>query len=274
MKFFQTKRTGFIAFIAAVIAFVFFGRIFGFLEPVRSVLLTTFRPVYDVFYRTGAGFAGVFSHSADAKTLETQINSLTEENLQLKVSIAKLQDVEKENESLRHLLDYFETQGPDFPRVIARVIGRDPESPSLLLLNIGRRDGVEENNAVVVDQGILIAKITEVYAQTSRALILTDPESAAAVTISGGAPTSKLARGERGLSVILDQIPQQETITVGQMVITSGLEPTVPRGLLVGEIEEIVSESNDLFHRAVLRPLVDYSGAHIVAVILTGKPSL
>ena len=68
------------------------------------------------------------------------------------------------------------------------------------MLNVGKRDGIEINNAVVIEDGIFIAKITEIFARTSKALLLTDSQSSVAVTISGGAPTSKLAKGERGLS--------------------------------------------------------------------------
>ena len=159
-------------------------------------------------------------------------------------------------------------------RAIARVVSRDPQNPAILILNVGERDGVQLHNAVVAKDGVLIAKIIEVFAQSSKALLLTDSENQVAVTLSGGTPTSKLARGERGLSLILDQVPQQESLTKGQLVISSGLEPTIPRGLLVGEIEEIISGKNDLFQTAVLRPLVDYETVYLVAVILTAKPTL
>ena len=151
---------------------------------------------------------------------------------------------------------------------MARISSRDPFNPSVLVLNVGLRDGIAKNDAVVAQDGVLVAKITDVYATSSRALLLTDRESRVAVSLSGGTPSSKLVRGERGLSLILDQVPQQETVRLGQLVVTSGLEPTVPRGLLVGEVEEIVSEKNDLFQTAILRPIVDFDALSIVAVIL------
>jgi rod shape-determining protein MreC len=221
------------------------------------------------FYRAGSSIGNFFDTPENIDELTRVNEELREENTQLKIRVTQLESAEQENESLRQLLDFFEADATDLPRTVARVVGRDPENQAILLLNAGERDGVEVNNAVVVQDGVIVGKIIEVSARTSKALLLTDTNSSVAVTVSGGTPSSKIARGERGLSLILDQIPQGETISQGQLVITSGLEPTVPKGLLVGEIEEIVSETNDLFQRAVLRPIVDYQEVYFVSVILT-----
>lgn len=268
MKRFSSSSLKLLFFVGGIILLIFFLKALGLFHPVQSATLTILEPVLAPIYSAGRKISGVFARPVNVAELEVENENLREENIALKFNLTELQDSEAENVALRQLLDFFEAGIGDFPRVIARVIGRDPENQSLLLLNIGLRDGIELSNAVIVEDGVIVAKIVDVYARTSKALLVTDSQSSVAVTISGGAPSSKIAKGERGLSLILDQIPQQESITRGQLVITSGLESAIPRGLLVGEIEEIISERNDLFQRAVLRPIVDYQSTLFVAVIL------
>lgn len=244
---------------------------FSALDPLRSRLLALTQPVYGKFYGAGSSLLGRFRESSDVEGLQRENENLRDENARYKLEMTRLQSAAQENQTLRQLLDFFESDSSSLPRVVARIVGRDPADPASLLLNVGARDGVTVNGAVIVQDGILVAKISEVFAQSSKAILLTDNRSRVAVTISGGLPTSKIVRGERGLSLILDQIPQQEVITDGQLVITSGLEPTIPRGLVLGEIEQKISENNDLFQSAILRPLVDFDAIHIVAVILPPK---
>lgn len=255
--------------LGGIILLIFFLKASGLFKPIQSALLSATAPILSPVYRAGERISTFISRPESLADLEEENERLRDENTGLKYQLAELQDAERENMALRQLLDFFEQDVSNYPRVIARVIGRDPENQSVLLLDAGERDGVAENNAVIVEDGVIVAKIYEVFARTSKALLVTDSQSMVAVTISGGAPTSKLATGERGLSLTLDQIPQQELISRGQLVITSGLEPAIPRGLLVGEIEEIISESNDLFQKAVLRPIVDYKSTLFVAIILT-----
>lgn len=266
---FVSKSMTFIFMLGTIFVVLFFLKLSGIYNPIQSSALRVMQPIYNVFYRAGNIISSSFGEGSDYESLELENESLKNEMVDLKLRITDLESAKQENVSLRQLLDYFEEEASDLPKSVARVVGRDQENQSILLLNAGRRDGVEINNAVVVQEGVIVAKIIEVFARSSKALILTDTQSRLAVTISGSAPTSKLANGERGLSIILDQIPQGEIINEGQLVITSGLESTIPRGLIVGEVEEIISESNDLFQRAILRPLIDYDTVYFVSVILS-----
>jgi rod shape-determining protein MreC len=225
-------------------------------------------------YALGARVSHVFRDSSDLNVLQSENEKLRDENTDLMLKISSLQQAQEENITLRSLLDFFESDTSSLPRALARVVSRDQANPSILTLNVGQRDGVQVDNAVIVKDGVLVAKIIDVYARTSRAVLLSDSDVAVAATVSGGSPTSKIVRGERGLSLILDQVPQHERLESGQLIMTSGLEAAIPRGLLIGEVEEIISQKNDLFQTSVLRPLVDYNSLTIVAVILTPSTSL
>lgn len=265
----KSKLSTIFLILIIIVVLTFFLKLLGLYGPFQSFSSAMTEPVFSRFYSVGRSISGVFHRSSDLTELTAENESLREEVLNLKQSLAQLESAKQENASLRQLLNFFSTETNDLSRAITRVIGRDPENSQILLLSIGRREGIEIGNAVIVDDGVMVAKIIEVFARTSKALLLTDSQSSTAVTISGGAPTSKLARGERGLSISLDQVPQGEILTSGQLVITSGLEPNIPRGLLIGEIEEVISETNDLFQKAILRPVLDYESVYFASVILT-----
>lgn len=257
-----------ITVVSIVVIFVFL-RIFNVWKPIKSLTSQTLSPVFSVFYGGGQKVSSVFKTPSDLKDLETENERLRGENTDLKMMLASLQVQEQDNKSYKELLDFFDNQGKDYPRAVAKVIGRDPDVPTILMLNVGERDGVKVNNAVVIQDGLMVAKIIEVSNKTSKALLLSDTQSSVAVMVLGGTPSSKIAKGDRGLSISLDQVPQQEIIRDGQIIVTSGLESSIPEGFVIGEVEEIVSEKNDLFQSAVLKPLVDYNTLRIVAVILS-----
>ncbi len=270
----RAKKRRILPWLLAMFAAIVLLQLVGLLNPVRSVVSGAGKPVTTFFYGIGSGVSRLLNTTSDVTVLQTENERLRGDLTDAKILLASLQQAKEENTTLRSLLDYFEEDTSNLPRTLARVISRDPSNPSSLTLNVGQRDGVQVDNAVVVKDGVLVAKITEVYARTSRALLLSDSNIAVASTVIGGAPTSKIVRGERGLSLILDQVPQQERVEKGQMIMTSGLESAIPRGLIIGEVEEIISQKNDLFQTAVLRPIVDYNSLTIVAVILTPASDL
>ena len=269
MKLFDPKNSKtFFTIVFLIITFLFLdATLLG--KRLQSGLFGIAQPFLQVGYSSGQVVGAWFRPPADTLILEEQNAELRDEILSLQKQVVELQEARVENEAFRQLLDFYEDDSTNLAKTIARVIGRDPENSSILLLNAGERDGIQSGNAVIMNDGIIVAKVIEVYTKSSRALLLNDSASSLAVTVSGSSPSSKIAQGERGLSLILDQIPQGEILTQGQIVITSGLEPTIPKGLIVGEIEETISESNDLFQSAILRPLINYDEINFVSVILS-----
>ena len=65
----------------------------------------------------------------------------------------------------------------------------------------------------------------------------------------------------------MDFIPRNEVVLVGDMVVTSGLEETIPRGLLIGEVAVAQNEAYQPFQQAVLTPSTDLTKLFIVSVL-------
>jgi cell shape-determining protein MreC len=59
----------------------------------------------------------------------------------------------------------------------------------------------------------------------------------------------------------------RENVSVGDVVLTSGLGGFMPKGLIVGQVTEVQQMDYELFQAAVVRPAVDFSRLELVLVI-------
>ena len=89
-----------------------------------------------------------------------------------------------------------------------------------------------------------------------------------AVTANNSDHSIGLAEGNLGLSIKLNYVSQSETLNINDMIITSGLEPDIPRGLAVGRINFINQEVNDIWQDVNAEALFDVNNLSIVSVII------
>ncbi len=80
-----------------------------------------------------------------------------------------------------------------------------------------------------------------------------------------------MAEGIAGNLLRLKFIPQQTSIQVNDLVISSGLETGVPAGLFIGLVNDVRPEQNAPFLEAVIQPLVDIRQYTIVNVLMRQK---
>lgn len=59
---------------------------------------------------------------------------------------------------------------------------------------------------------------------------------------------------------------------MGDIVLTSGLAGTLPRGLVIGQVTAVEQKDIALFQEAVVRPAVDYREVELVLVITSFQP--
>ncbi|MBD3359912.1 MAG: rod shape-determining protein MreC [Candidatus Buchananbacteria bacterium] len=196
---------------------------------------------------------------SENEQLQSELNQLIYENSQLKA-------YKLENEKLKELLNYF--QENDFDYLTAKVIGRDMDKDNTLLINKGSQQGIKEGYPVVVDNGIIIGKTISVRDNLSTVLLVTDNLSQLAISKIDTNKTTGLAQGEFGLSIKVDLIPQDLEIKQDDLIITSGLEKNIPRGLILGKVNRIISHENDLFKSVTISPLVDYEEITFLSVII------
>lgn len=80
-----------------------------------------------------------------------------------------------------------------------------------------------------------------------------------------------IVKGEHSLGMIYDMVLQSETLKNGDTVVTSGLGQVIPKGLLVGTLQDVRLTDDKLFQRATIKSPVRFDRLRNVFVILGTK---
>ena len=246
----------------------------GYLQAAEDVVLRLVTPVQSWFSNRARGVGDVVQTLRDLRTLREENARLRQENDALIIENVQLKEAEAENERLRRLLDFTRTN-PSYDyrggEVGARVIGHDPSAYlDFVIIDLGERQGASLNMPVVTERG-LVGRITEVHDTSSEVLLITDVNSAVTALIQTSRAMG-VVRGLAGGGLLLDQVPQDVEVHEGEIVITSGLGDSFPRGLVIGQISKVYQRDYEMFQQARVRPTVDFRNLEQVLVITNFVP--
>jgi rod shape-determining protein MreC len=234
-------------------------------SPAKNLFLFISSPFLVVLEKTGSVFEDFFSTIRSIKDLTKKLEEQEKEIRILQSEKAGLIEEAKENETLKKQLGFLESN-KNLNLLPAYVIGRTPNSfLQYLIINKGEKDGVSKGQ-IVVSEGILVGRIEEVNISTSKVFLITNPTQAVPASTQESR-ASGLVKGELGYGLVLEDIPKETSLSIGENVITSGLGGDFPKGFLIGQIEKVISSPADLFQKASLKPFLDYSKLEIVFVI-------
>ncbi len=246
----------------------------GLLVPVEGLFIRLTVPVQEGASRVAAQWEQLRQTIRDLRELRQRNEALEAENARLLLENVRLKEVETEANLCSELLN-FARQRPSFDiqgaHVIGRVIGQDPSNlQRYITLDAGREAGIARNMPVVTDRG-LVGRIVEVGEGWSRVLLITDVSSSVnALTQSTRA--SGLVQGQADGSLVMRNIPQGDTVSVGDTVFTSGLGGNFPRQVLIGQITAVQRHDYDLYQTATIRPTVDFDHLEEVLIITAFQP--
>lgn len=195
-----------------------------------------------------------------------------EENRRLKEQLQRLQDeiirlreAAVENQEWRSLVD-FVRDNPGREYYPASVIGVDPSKlVRSVIINRGGNDGVQRGMVVVSHLG-LMGKVTEVYQGASKVLLVNDPSSVANGIVQRSR-VEGVVTGRADQKLTMQYVPKSADIVLGDAVVTSGLGGGYPRGLLIGTVEHVQSNDQDLFKTIQLQPAFSPEGQRTVLLV-------
>ncbi len=264
MKFFSNKLAIFVISLVVVLLLIFL-HVRGILKPIENAASVATKPFQYSFNLVGDRIGNFFSTISSVGDLQKKNDDLEEQVGQLNSEIAKLKEFEVENKVLREQLGF--VQKSDYKLIPAEVIGREPENFfQYLIVAKGEKEGIKKG-MFILSSGYLVGKITEVYSHSSKLMLITNPESNVGALIQDSRATG-IVKGELGGGLVIDMIPQNEVIRVGDTVCTSGLGGDYPKGLLLGSIESIKSKPDELFQKADLNSQIDFKKLEIVFIVI------
>lgn len=252
----------------AVVALLVFFHMFGWLRPVENVFARILTPFFSSLYSFGTNIKQAYEKQTDKRDLNKINSELTETVNRLSVENAKLKTLEEENGTLREYLKFLAKN--EYKYMLGNVISRGDFTGSgeSIIIDKGAKDGVSKGLAVVSSFGVIIGKVMDVKDNVSEVYLSTNPKCKLAAAIQNSNRTSGIAQGELGLTIKMDFIPQTDKLNAGDNVVTSGLEPNIPRGIIIGKIDKVFQENKDLWQSASLEPLIGQKDLVIVSVLL------
>lgn len=236
------------------LAFSLLGGSSGPLSGVLGVITTPVR----------GGLSSLAGWLEDRYNYAFQYDALQEENEQLKQRIAELEkdarlgaDAIEENERLYDLLGLREKRR-ELTLESARITARGATNwASTLTLNKGTDYGVAVGNCVIDQYGNLVGIVRETSYNwcTLITVIDSDLEMGGLVARTDSAAILEgdfALMGEGKLK--LTYLPENTQLLSGDQVLTSGMGGVYPSGLVVGTIDEVLTEPSGMGRYAVLSP--------------------
>lgn len=223
--------------------------------PVQSAAGRVLAPVGDVF--------GGITRYRDLKAENRRLRARLEDS---RADSVRGADAERVRRSLLELQDL--QFAPSLPAVSARVISAAPSNFQLsLALDRGSDSGIDEGMPVVTGAG-LVGRIVDVSRQRSTVLLVTDRTSSVGVRLTGSADVG-LAKGAGPREPLrLDLIEVDTPVSVGEAVVTSGLEKSLfPPDIPVGRVRSARLPAGALQQEITVDPVVDLRRLEFVKVL-------
>lgn len=245
-----------------VLAFVALALPEGLREPIAGALRrTVLFPVLTVERQ-----------SVESAQSRQRLAALRAERDSLALAAAFLPEQRAENARLRGLLGLGARLGGGF--VTAEVLHQAGITDGLtLVLSAGAVEGVEELAPVVAARG-LVGMVRAVDARTSVALAWTHPDFRASAMVEG-ADVYGIVAARRGAAagevMELRGVAYRDQLAPGTKVVTSGLGGVFPRGIPIGTVQGILSESAGWERTYLLRPAVHPAEASHVMVLARAR---
>lgn len=198
------------------------------------------------------------------KELENQIE-------QVQVINARNKELESELQEMKSLLELNQTL-TESTYLNATVVMRNIDGwNQTVTVNQGKKQGVEENMAVVTSQGIIGYILhTSYFNSTVKLLTSVDENHKISVKIEGndGYIYGLLTSYDTKTGYYkIEGIAENTEIKEGAIVITTGLGNTFPAGILLGTVVRIQTDHFDLARTVLVKPSVNFDEIRYVTIL-------
>lgn len=204
------------------------------------------------------------------KTLKEQIDALTLER-------NSLQQQQSELERLQALYKLDQNYS-DYEKIGARVIANNGSNWfNSFTIDKGSNDGIKTDMNVIAGSG-LVGIVTEVGPNWAEVRSIIDDESKISAMMLSTSDNC-IVNGDLKLMndgrIRFERLPNTgKEIAAGEYVVTSAISSRYVQGILIGYVDSIEEDSNNLTSSGYLTPAVDFQHLQEVLVILTTKQEL
>lgn len=207
--------------------------------------------------------------------------TLVDENTQLKKQVVELQQANQSltsnQQELHRLQELYKIDQslPDYPKTGARIIAKNTGNWfTTFVINKGSADGIAVDCNVVA-QGGLVGIVTEVSDHWSTVRAIIDDVSSVSAMVQKSSDLCLVSGDLKAMQnkhILLTQLKDAEgRVKVGDQVVTSDVSSKFLPGLVIGYIDSLSKDSNNLTKSGTIVPTVDFEHLREVLVITKVK---
>ncbi len=232
----------------------------GFGSTAQSAVVgAVFKPCHYVAQKIANGVDRVVGNVKGDEVYKEQIQKLQGQVGELQSQLVDYENLKKQNELYKEFLGIRE-ENSNYEFVEASVIARDSaDIYKSFTISKGSISGVEQGNAVLYGK-YLLGVVEKVYPNYSvvRTILSPDFNVSAYELITGEISyvtgNAMLAKENKCKMANLDSATN---IAYESIICTAGLGEKVPKGLIIGTVDEIDGEPTDISSYAVITPGAD-----------------
>lgn len=204
---------------------------------------------------------------AENEELKAQVASLTEENTILSQEKYELNELR----SLLELSDEYD----NYNKIGATIISKDSGNwYSSFVIDKGSNDGIADDMNVIAGGG-LVGRVTSVGPNWSRVTsIISDNSNVSAMILATGdnlIVSGDLERMNDGVIPFSKLVDSADAVVEGDKIVTSNISDKYLPNILIGYINTIEQDANNLTKSGYLTPAVDFEHLSEVLVITDQK---
>lgn len=222
-------------------------------------------PIERVGTSSTSKVGGVWSGYVGLHGARSENNQMRAELDQLRIRNRELESQAAEAKRLEAILNFRDAH-PEAQLLAAEVIGSssDPTSHTLFI-NRGERDRLRVNLGVITSEGI-VGKIVEVLPNTSQVLLINDKDSGVGAMFAA-TRTHGVVKGSGDPEPHMDYVVNDEKVTPGDAIVTSGEDHIFPKDLPIGVVRE--AKPGSPFQIIRVQPAARLDRLEDVIVLLT-----
>jgi rod shape-determining protein MreC len=226
-------------------------------------------------YQQSAVWSSANKIIASIENTTTQIKDyfqLSEDNAHLAAENARLKnELMLLNNLVEHQIErdsqYIYTH-LDWNYIPAKVIGSSVyKQHNYLTINKGTRDGIQEDMGVICNNGVvgIVSTVGEKYAIVVP--IIHQKISLSCRLKNNGQIIGTHWDGKDYRMVSLTEIPRHVSVYRGDTVVSSGLTPIFPEGIMVGIVDHTLLNEGDNYHKTLMQLSTNYKTLKYVQVL-------
>lgn len=246
-------------------------------NAVATALMSVTGSIQNFGSRIGTFLDETVNSIAELTRLKQEYEALSVELESYRTQIQSIRELQTENSALRTTLEFAEASSPSL--IAAEIIAKTPGSFSdEFVLNKGSSTSIAKNDPVVAMVGgerVLVGKVIEVTEQQSVVL----PVFSQSTYVAGRLRDQRFeglvnGRGNSGgANLVMEFVDRQArtVVSVGDVVISSGLDSLYPRGLTIGTVQGIEAQPWETSIRLLVQSAVPFARLEYVFVWKGGE---